>query len=129
MQYYFLFIILNLTISNCYSQKKDTIYISNKANCIKEVKDPQEKSTYYILSPTGRNGSFWFDENEKKSLLTIKLSTLSCNDLLKNKSFYTYIDNPCLKNNYEVYKFFNSHVTYLIKEDSVIKLLPQYAIE
>lgn len=114
-----------------YAQNKttDTIYIKYDAHCLEKVKNPGDKKKHYIFSSKGKNGSFWFTEKNKIYNPRIKQDIRLCDSILSEKSFYTYKNNPGLRNNYMVYKYFNDSFIYLVNENSIIELIPHYAIE
>lgn len=130
MIYYLHFLMFFCFLINLDSQaQNDSLFIKYDSTYLKLVKEPKTSNSYYILYKEGKNGSFWFSEKTITIKFSNKYPLQLLEDILQNTCFYTYKNNPNLRNNYQVYKFFQDYDIFLVKEGNITELNPHYAIE
>lgn len=126
----FLMICLFLTIqaqTNTYI--RDTIFIKyDKKFLIKKI-HPYKNYTYYYFKNSGNNGSFFLKEKRISLIKTFKNKTTCVKKILNKKQFYNGKNNTKIIDDWELLEYFNDKTVFLVKNDSIIELEPNYVIE
>lgn len=108
---------------------KDTIFIKYDKKILIKKMHPLKKYTFYSFKEDiNSEDTFYFiEKNLNKKVLNKNYINLK--KLLNSKEIRKCIKGKKVFDDWELLKYFNKKIVYLVKNDSVIELEPNYVIE